>query len=69
MTVYVPVMAHVDKFKLEVMSNLKISTLKLKLGSSDCNKSMRGIQAVTVRMNNSPPSWGPNLRHTAAQVP
>jgi hypothetical protein len=38
--------AAVHKFKLEVKSNLKISTLNLKLDSSDCNKSMRGIQAV-----------------------
>ncbi len=33
--------AAVHKFELEVTSNLKISTLHLKLGSSDCNKYMR----------------------------
>jgi hypothetical protein len=45
--------AHHDKFELEFTSNLKNFTLNLKLGSSDCNKSMRGIQAVAVQMNNS----------------
>ncbi len=41
-------------FELEVTSNLKISTLNLKFGSSDCNKSMRWIEAVAVQLNNSP---------------
>ena len=41
-------------FKLEVTSNLKISTLNLKLGSSDCNKSLRGIQAIAIQLKNSP---------------
>jgi hypothetical protein len=46
--------AAVHTLKLDVTSNLKISTLNLKLGRSDCNKSMRGIQAVAVHLNNSP---------------
>jgi hypothetical protein len=55
MTAYVPVgWAAVHKFELEFTSNLKISTLNLKLGSSDCNKSMRWIKAVAVQLNNSP---------------
>jgi hypothetical protein len=56
MTAYVPVMAGaaVHKFELEVTPNLKISTLNLKLGSSDCKKSMRWIKAVAVQLNNSP---------------
>ncbi len=49
--------AAVHKFKLEVMSNLKFSILNLKLGSSDCNKSVRGIQAVAFQLNNSPHWW------------
>ena len=54
---YVPVgWAAVHKFELEFTSNLKISTLNLKLqvGSSDCNKYMRWIKAVAVQLNNSP---------------
>ena len=51
--------AAVHKFELEVTSNLKISTLNLKLGSSDCNKSMRWIKAVAVQLNNSP-HWPPS---------
>jgi hypothetical protein len=57
MTAYVPVgWAAVHKFELEFTSNLKISTLNLKLqvGSSDCNKYMRWIKAVAVQLNNSP---------------
>ena len=58
MTAYVPIVpvgwAAVHKFELEFTSNLKNFTLNLKLGSSDCNKSMRGIQAVAVQLNNSP---------------
>ncbi len=61
MTAYVPVMAGaaVHKFELEVTPNLKISTLNLKLGSSDCKKSMRWIKAVAVQLNNSP-HWPPS---------
>ncbi len=58
--------------------------LDLILGSSDCNKSMRWIQAVAVQLNNSPhgplamarpeeverlEAGAPNPRHPAAQVP
>ncbi len=49
----------IHKFELEVTSNLKISTLNLKLRSSDCNKSMRWIKAVAVQLNNSP-HWQPS---------
>ncbi len=51
--------AAVYKFKLEVTSNMKISTLNLKLGGSDCNKSMRWIQAVAVQLNKNP-HWPPS---------
>ncbi len=83
--------AAVDKFKLEVTSNLKISTLNLKLAAatatSPCARSRpspfrwtpvptdsparlwwRGRRSWSA-WRLAPPSWGPNLRHTAAQVP
>ncbi len=43
-----------------ISSNLKLrSTLNRKLGWGDCNKSMRGIQAVAAQLNNSP-HWLPS---------
>ncbi len=64
--------------------NLKLEVVVAVSGSSDCNKSMRGIKAVAVQLNTCPSTLAmarpaeeverlapgaPNPRHPAAQVP
>ncbi len=62
---------------------MKLEVVVAVSGSSNCNKSMRGIKAVTVQLNTrpqhigdgeagggrAPGAWHPNPRHPAAQVP